>query len=122
MAASKKRSLSLNMAKMPSSNTKGAHRAMAKGQPNTPPTANQNIPIDVLIPPRQLMNAAAPIIAVYMAKLEGRKAALAWKFPGLNTVAAMKNSPTRGLSARQMAFHINVWQRAQMKASEYRTK
>lgn len=68
------------------------------------------------------MNAAAPSIAVYMAKLDGRNAALEWKFPGLNTSAAMKNSPTRGLSARQIAFHIKVWQRAQMKASEYRTK
>lgn len=44
MTASTKRSLSLNSAKIASSNMKGAHRAAAKGQPRIPPMANQNIP------------------------------------------------------------------------------
>ena len=60
------------MAKKTSSNTKGAHRAMAKGQPRTPPTAYQNMPCDVFNPPRQFMKAAAPSMAMYMAKLDGR--------------------------------------------------
>lgn len=71
-ADSKNRSLSLNKASKTSSNTKGAHRAMTNGHPKMPPTANQNMPWDVLIPPRQLIKAAAPSIAMYMAKLEGR--------------------------------------------------
>ena len=72
MNDSKKRSLSLSMAKKTSSNTKGAQSAMAKGQPRTPPRANQNMPCDVFRPPRQFMKAAAPTMAMYMAKLEGR--------------------------------------------------
>lgn len=71
-AASKKRSLSLSTAKRPSSNRNGAQRAAANGQPMTPPTANQNMPCEVFRPPLQSMKAAAPSIAVYMAKLEGR--------------------------------------------------
>ena len=71
-ADSKNRSLSLNKASKTSSNTKGAQRAMAKGHPNTPPTANQNMPLDVWMAPRQLIKAAAPSIPMYMAKLEGR--------------------------------------------------
>jgi hypothetical protein len=69
---SKKRSLSLIMAKKTSSSTNGAHNAMAKGQPRTPPRAYQNMPCDVLIPPRQFMKHAAPTMAMYMAKLDGR--------------------------------------------------
>lgn len=45
---------------------------MAKGQPKTPPKAYQNMPCDVLIPPRQFMKHAAPTMAMYMAKLDGR--------------------------------------------------
>jgi hypothetical protein len=35
------------------------------------------MPCDVLIPPRQFIQAAAPSIAVYMAKLDGKYAVLA---------------------------------------------
>lgn len=54
-----------------SSNKKGAHRNMAKGQPIMPPAANHAIPAAVRGPAFQVMNAAAPSIPVYMAKLEG---------------------------------------------------
>lgn len=114
--------MSLKMAKKHSSKTKGAHRAIAKGHPNTPPTANQNMPCDVFKPPRQFMNAAVPSMAIYMAKLDGRYAALEWKLPGLKIRAIMKKMPTRGFSAKQMDLHINVWQKAQPSARIYRTK
>ena len=74
------------------------------------------MPIEVLSPPRQFISAAAPTMTVYMAKLEGRYAVLAWKFPGLSTRAMMKKIPIRGLSVRQTTLHIRVWQRAQTKA------
>lgn len=72
MKDSKRRSPSLSTAKKTSSNTKGAHSAVANGQPSTPPTANQNMPCDVLSPPRQFMREAAPTMTMYMAKLDGR--------------------------------------------------
>lgn len=56
-------------------------------------------------------------MAMYMAKLEGRYAVLAWKLPGLETRARMKKRPIRGFSVRQTTLHISVWQRAQTKAS-----
>jgi hypothetical protein len=48
------------------------------------------------------MKEAAPSIPVYMAKLEGRKAVLAWKFPALRTVARRKRTPMRALRVRVM--------------------
>jgi hypothetical protein len=77
MKASKRPSLSLKIAKKHSSSRNGAQSAAAKGQPRTPPTANQVMACDVLMPPRQFIKAAAPIILMYMAKLDGRKAVLA---------------------------------------------
>jgi hypothetical protein len=56
-------------------------------------------------------------MTIYMAKLDGRYAVLAWKLPGLKTRAKMKKRPIRGFSVRQMTLHISVWQRAQTKAS-----
>ncbi len=50
------------------------------------------------------MKAAAPIMLIYMAKLEGRNAALAWKFPGLVTVAMRKKRPIRALIVRLAAW------------------
>lgn len=122
MTASKKPSLSLNTARMASSTRKGAHRAAAKGQPMRPPTANQNMPCDVLIPPFQFMKATVPSMTMYMAKLEGRYAVLAWKLPGLRTTAMRKNKPIRWLRVRLMIRHSSVWHSAQAKARTYRTK
>jgi hypothetical protein len=87
--ARKNMSLSLMMARKASSSRKGAHKAMAKGQPKMPATANQKMPQDVFRPPRQSIKAAAPSMAAYMAKLEGRYEALAWKFPGDTARAIM---------------------------------
>lgn len=112
----------LIMARMASSIMKGAHRATAKGQPRMPPTANHQMPEDVLSPPRQFMNAAAPRRDVYMAKLEGRKAVAAWKLPGERMVARMKRRPTRGFSVKLTTRNRRTWHRAQPKASTYRTK
>lgn len=95
---------------------------MANGHPKTPPTANQNMPCEVFRPPRQFMNAAAPNMVMYMAKLDGRYAALEWKLPGLKISAVMKKRPTRGLRAKQIDLHISVWQKAQAKPRIYRTK
>jgi hypothetical protein len=66
------------------------------------PAANQAIPCDVFRPPRQFMKEAAPSIPVYIAKLEGRKAVLAWKFPALRTVARRKRTPMRAFRVRVM--------------------
>jgi len=115
MAASKKRSLSLKSAKSPSSKRNGAQRAAANGQPITPPTANQNMPCEDFSPPRQFMKAAAPSIAMYIAKVEGRKAVLALKLPGLVTVAITKKRPIRGFSVVLITRKRRVWQRAQEK-------
>ena len=122
MAASNAPSLRLRQAKNTSSKTKGAHRAAANGQPTTPPMANHSMPQDVLMPPRQFMKDAAPTIAKYIAKLDGRYAVLAWKFPGLRTVAMMKKIPIRGLIVVLTTRKSRVWQKAQEKARTYRTK
>ncbi len=74
----------------------------------TPPTANQNMPCDVFKPPFQFMKAAAPSMAMYIAKLEGRYAVLEWKLPGLKTMAMMKKIPMRGLRVPLTALHISV--------------
>lgn len=55
----------------------GRQSAAAKGHPRIPATANQKMPCEVLRPPRQFMNDAAPSMHMYIAKLEGRKAVLA---------------------------------------------
>lgn len=80
------------------------------------------MPCEVLIPPRQFMNATAPSIAVYMAKLEGRYAVLEWKFPGLSVRAMTKNIPIRGFRVAAITLHIKVWHREQTNARIYRTK
>ena len=95
---------------------KGAQRAAAKGQPITPPMAKKNMALEVLRPPFQLMKAAAPSMVMYMAKLEGRKAVLEWKLPGLVTSATMKKRPILGFRAKHTALHISVWLRAQTRA------
>ena len=107
---------------MASSTRNGAQRAAAKGQPTTPPMANQSMAHDVFRPPRQFMKAAVPIMTIYMAKLDGRYAVLAWKFPGLHTVAMMKNRPMRGFRVLLRTRNSIVWQRAHAKARAYRTK
>jgi hypothetical protein len=112
-----KRSLSLIAAKRPSSNRYGAQSAAAKGHPRIPPRANQAIPCDDFKPPRQFMKAAAPSILIYMAKLEGRNAVLAWKFPGLRTVAARKIIAIREFNVVLMIRHSHVWHKAQRKAN-----
>jgi hypothetical protein len=53
---------------------------------------------------------------MYMAKLEGKKAALAWKFPGLRMVATRKTTPILALRARLMPWYRIVWQMAQRSA------
>ena len=68
------------------------------------------------------MNAAIPSIVVYIAKLDGKKAAEAWNIPGLNIIAIMKNRAIRGLRVPLMTRNIWVWQSAQTKARMYRIK
>lgn len=101
---SSRASLSLKNVNINSSSMKGAHSAEANGHPKTPATANQKMPWEVLKPPRQFMNAAPPTMTAYMAKLEGRYAALAWKFPGVATVASRKRKPMRPLRVRTTAW------------------
>jgi hypothetical protein len=67
--------LLLILANIISSNKKGADSAMANGHPSIPPIANHIMACIVFKPPRQFMKAAMPSIVVYIAKLEGRKAA-----------------------------------------------
>lgn len=100
----------------------GAQSAAENGQPKTAPAANQYSPCAVLTPPCQIMNADAPAMAVYMAKLDGRKAVLAWKLPGLVASATAKRTPTRGVRTRETARKKSVCERAQIKARTYRTK
>jgi hypothetical protein len=66
------------------------------------------MPCDDFNPPRQFMKAAAPSMQAYMAKLEGRKAALAWKLPGLMTVMRRKNMPTRPFIVELVAWNMRV--------------
>lgn len=106
--ASIRESLSLNTAKISSSRTYGTQRAAAKGQPRIPATANHVMPCQVFSPPRQFMKDAAPSIPAYMAKLEGKKAALAWKFPGLMMVITRKKRPILALSAMLTAWNMMV--------------
>jgi hypothetical protein len=54
------------------------------------------------------MKDAAPSIPAYMAKLEGKKAALAWKFPGLMMVMTRKKKPILALSAMLTAWNMMV--------------
>jgi hypothetical protein len=122
MRASMKASLLLRLAKTSSSNRNGADNAIAKGHPSIPPTANQNIPCEVFKPPLQFMNAAIPSIVMYIAKLEGRKAAEAWKIPGLDTIAIKKNKATRWFNVILTTLNIWVWHKAQTKAKTYRMK
>jgi hypothetical protein len=120
MKAEKRALASLNRARMPSSSRYGAQSAEAKGHPRMPAMANQNIPSDVLKPPRQFMNAAAPRVTIYMAKLEGRKAVLAWKLPGLMTVAMRKKIPMRLLRVVLVTMNRRVWHMAHPKAKPRR--
>ena len=122
MKDSKRALWSLNKARRASSNMNGAQRAEANGQPKTPAAANQKIPQDVLSPPRQFMNEAAPNITMYMAKLEGKNAVLAWKLPGLITVISRKNMPILLLSVELVDMKRMVWHRAQPMAKPYLTK
>ena len=115
-------SLSLKKVKTTSSRMYGAQSAAANGHPRMPPMANQKIPCEVLSPPRQFMNAAAPSMHMYMAKLDGKKAALAWKLPGLVTVAMRKKMAILPLRVRLMTLNRTVWHSAQTKARPYRTK
>ena len=80
------------------------------------------MPRSVLSPPLQFMNAAAPRRDVYMAKLEGRKAVLAWKLPGDKTVARRKKMPILGLRVKLMTRKKRTWHKAHTKARMYRTK
>lgn len=68
------------------------------------------------------MKAAAPSMHIYIAKLEGKNAVLAWKFPGLVTSAIRKNTPILPLIVTLMAWYKIVWHRAQRMARPYRTK
>jgi hypothetical protein len=115
-------SLLLNIAKTISSKRNGADRAMAKGQPIKPPTANQNIPWAVFNPPLQFMKAAIPNIVVYIAKLDGRKDAEAWNIPGLKIMDIIKNRATRGFKVLLITLNSTVWHKAQMNAKAYRMK
>lgn len=109
-------SLSLKSVKTTSSSMYGAQSAAANGQPRIPAMANQKMPCEVLRPPRQFMNEAAPSMHMYMAKLEGRNAVLAWKFPGLMTVAMRKKMPILPFRVELTTLNMTVWQRAQTKA------
>lgn len=101
---------------------KGAQSAAANGHPRIPAAANQNMPWEVLRPPFQFMKAAAPSVTKYMAKLDGRKAVLAWKFPGLAMVPIRKKRPIRLLSVVLVTIKRIVCVRAHTKASPKRTK
>lgn len=103
-----------------SSSSKGIINAPAKGQPRMAPTPNHMIPSAVFCFPCPSKNAESPSMEVYMAKLDGRKAAEAWKKPGLNTTIIKNRSPIRGLSFRQMAEYRRVSHAAQMKANAKR--
>ena len=120
--ASIRSSLEVRLAKSTASNKNGADNATENGHPRIPPKANQNIPCAVLRPPFQFMKADIPSIVVYIAKLEGRKAAEAWNIPGLNIIAIIKNKAIRGFKTLLTTRNICVWQRAQMKARVYRMK
>ena len=113
---------SLITANNPSSIKKGAARAAANGHPRIPPSANHQMPCAVLSPPLQFMNAAAPRSDVYMAKLDGRYAVLAWKFPGDRTVASRKKIPILGFRVKLMTRKKRTWHRAHTNAKMYRTK
>ena len=104
--ASIRASLLLKLAKTICSNKNGAHNAIEKGHPSIPPMANHSIPCVVFKPPFQFMNAAIPSIVVYIAKLEGRKAAEDMNIPGLDTIASKKKVATRGF--RVMLTTLNI--------------
>jgi hypothetical protein len=63
------------------------------------------------------MNEATPSMAAYMAKLEGRYAAAAWKLPALKMVATKNAIPIRGFSVAAIAFQSSVWHSAHANAS-----
>jgi hypothetical protein len=63
------------------------------------------------------MQAAAPSMHVYMAKLDGRNAVLALKLPGLVMVTRRKIMPILPLRVELVTMNMMVWQRAQMAAS-----
>jgi hypothetical protein len=122
MIASINASLLLILANITSSNKNGADNAMANGHPRTPPIANQVMAWVVFKPPRQFMKAAIPSMVVYIAKLDGRKAADAWNIPGLNTIAMRKNRAILGFKMPLMMRKSCVSQIAQMNARAYRMK
>lgn len=68
------------------------------------------------------MKAAAPSMHAYMAKDDGRYAALAWKFPGLATSTITNHVPVRGDIVRLIDRYRSVCARAQIKPNTYRTK
>jgi hypothetical protein len=122
MIASINASLLLILANITSSNKNGAHNAMANGHPTMPPIAYQMTACVVFKPPRQFIKAAIPSMVVYIAKLEGRKAADAWNIPGLNTITMRKNRAILGFKMLLMMRKNCVSQIAQMNARAYRMK
>lgn len=64
-----------------SSNMNGTIKTKAKGHPNNPPSANQNTTLAVFNPSFLSMKSAIPNIVVYIAKVEGKKVAVAWNIP-----------------------------------------
>jgi hypothetical protein len=68
------------------------------------------------------MKAAMPSIVVYIAKLDGKKAADAWNIPGLNTIAMRKNRAILGFKMLLMTRNNCVSQMAQINARAYRMK
>jgi hypothetical protein len=62
------------------------------------------------------MKAEAPSKHPYIAKLDGRNAVLAWKLPGVMTVAMRKKTPILPLIVELVTWYMMVWHKAQIKA------
>lgn len=109
---------------MNSSAKNGKTKAPANGHPRTAPAPNHMIPAFepcVRAPVRstpifQSMKAAAPTILIFIAKLEGKNAALAWKSPVLDTMITPVKIATRGFSVRLIAVTNLAWHVAQTHA------
>jgi hypothetical protein len=103
-----------------SSKRRGRSKAPENGQPRMDPTPNHMMPSATLCFPRLSKNAVRPNMDVYIAKLDGKYAADAWKNPGLTATIIKNRTPIRGLSVREMAEYSRVSHAAQMNASAKR--
>ncbi len=94
----------------------GATSAAANGHPSSAPAANHSTPRAVCSLPERSMKAAAPSMAAYMAKLDGRYAVAAWNMPDADADASRKYSATRGPRAAPTDRNRRVSHAAQPRA------